>query len=78
MKDGGCTCPGDVAKAFGAGADFVMLGGMLAGHDESGGEVFEKNGKKVKLFYGMSSATAMQRYHGGVAEYRFVSIYNSF
>lgn len=72
MKDGGCTCPGDVAKAFGAGADFVMLGGMLAGHDESGGEVFEKNGKKVKLFYGMSSATAMQRYHGGVAEYRCV------
>lgn len=59
-----------MAKAFGAGADFVMLGGMFAGHDESGGEIYEKNGKKVKLFYGMSSATAMQRYHGGVAEYR--------
>lgn len=72
MKDGGCTCPGDVAKAFGAGADFVMLGGMFAGHDESGGEVYEKNGKKVKFFYGMSSATAMQKYHGGVAEYRSV------
>ena len=39
VADGGCTCPGDVAKAFGAGADFVMLGGMLAGHDEGGGEV---------------------------------------
>jgi len=42
IADGGCTCPGDVAKAFGAGADFVMLGGMLAGHDEGGGEVIEK------------------------------------
>ena len=42
VADGGCTCPGDVAKAFGAGADFVMLGGMLAGHDEGGGEVITK------------------------------------
>ena len=39
IADGGCTCPGDVAKAFGAGADFVMLGGMLAGHDQGGGKV---------------------------------------
>lgn len=39
IADGGCTCPGDIAKAFGAGADFVMLGGMLAGHDEGGGQV---------------------------------------
>lgn len=70
ISDGGCTCPGDIAKAFGAGADFVMMGGMLAGHDQSGGEVIEKNGKKVKLFYGMSSATAMEKYAGGVAEYR--------
>uniref|UniRef100_A0A915NL26 GMP reductase n=1 Tax=Meloidogyne floridensis TaxID=298350 RepID=A0A915NL26_9BILA len=46
ISDGGCTCPGDVAKAFGAGADFVMLGGLLAGHDQSGGEIIEKNGKK--------------------------------
>ena len=43
IADGGCTCPGDVAKAFAAGADFVMLGGMLAGHDEGGGEVISKN-----------------------------------
>ena len=42
IADGGCTCPGDVAKAFAAGADFVMLGGMLAGHDEGGGEVITK------------------------------------
>ncbi|XP_003745719.1 GMP reductase 2 [Galendromus occidentalis] len=70
ISDGGCTCPGDVAKAFGAGADFVMLGGMLAGHEESGGETIEVDGKKYKTFYGMSSATAMEKYHGGVAEYR--------
>jgi GMP reductase len=41
IADGGCTCPGDVAKAFGAGADFVMLGGMLAGHDEGGGKIVD-------------------------------------
>ncbi len=70
ISDGGCTTPGDVAKAFGAGADFVMLGGMLAGHDESGGDLKTKGGKKVKLFYGMSSATAMKKHAGGVAEYR--------
>jgi GMP reductase len=59
IADGGCTCPGDIAKAFGAGADFVMLGGMLAGHNETGSE-----------FYGMSSDTAMKKYNGGVADYR--------
>jgi len=42
IADGGCTCPGDVAKAFAGGADFVMLGGMLAGHDQGGGEVITK------------------------------------
>lgn len=70
ISDGGCSCPGDVSKAFGAGADFVMLGGMLAGHDESGGELVEQDGKTYKLFYGMSSDTAMLKYQGGVAEYR--------
>ncbi|XP_064363084.1 GMP reductase 1 isoform X2 [Dromaius novaehollandiae] len=70
IMDGGCSCPGDVAKAFGAGADFVMLGGMFAGHDQCAGEIMEKNGKKVKLFYGMSSDTAMKKYAGGVADYR--------
>ena len=72
VQDGGCTCPGDVAKAIGAGADFVMLGGMLAGHDQAGGEIIEKDGKKRKLFYGMSSDTAMKKHKGGVAEYRYV------
>lgn len=70
ISDGGCSCPGDVAKAFGAGADFVMLGGMLAGHTESGGELIEKGGRKYRLFYGMSSEVAMKKYAGGVAEYR--------
>ncbi len=68
--DGGCVVPGDVAKAFAAGADFVMLGGMLAGHDECAGEIVENEGKKFKRFYGMSSKEAMVKYHGQVAEYR--------
>ncbi len=70
ISDGGCTIPGDIAKAFGAAADFVMLGGMLAGHNESGGELIERNGKPYKQFYGMSSSTAMEKHVGGVAEYR--------
>lgn len=70
ISDGGCVTPGDVAKAFGAGADFVMLGGMLAGHNESGGETIEREGKKYRQFYGMSSATAMDKHVGGVANYR--------
>jgi len=70
IADGGCTCAGDVAKAFGAGADFVMMGGMLAGHTESGGEIIEKDGHKLMSFYGMSSKTAMKKHAGGVANYR--------
>lgn len=70
ISDGGCAIPGDVSKAFGAGADFVMLGGMLAGHDESGGQVVEVDGQQFKQFYGMSSATAMDKHSGGVANYR--------
>jgi len=70
ISDGGCTCPGDVAKACGAGADFVMLGGMLAGHEECAGQVIEENGAYFKVFYGMSSDTAMKKHAGGVAEYR--------
>ena len=71
MADGGCSSPGDVAKAFASGADFVMLGGMFAGHDESGGDlVIEDNGKKYKSFYGMSSAKAMETHYGEVAKHR--------
>ncbi len=68
--DGGCTVPGDIAKAFGGGADFVMLGGMLAGHDQAEQEIVEQGGEKFLQFYGMSSDTAMKKHKGGVAEYR--------
>ena len=84
--DGGCTGPGDVAKAFGGGADFVMLGGMLAGTDEAAGRKveryietntlqadgvsFKKEHKWYKEFYGMSSCLAQQRHFGGMAKYR--------
>jgi GMP reductase len=62
LSDGGITCPGDLAKAFGAGADFVMIGGAFAGHDENPGEIVsdEKTGEKHKFFYGMSSSYAMK------------------
>jgi GMP reductase len=70
VSDGGCTCPGDVAKAFGAGADFVMMGGMLAGHAEGGGEDVVIGGQHFRQFYGMSSEVAMEKYSGGVADYR--------
>ena len=71
MADGGCSSPGDVAKAFAAGADFVMLGGMFAGHDESGGELIENgDGRMYKSFYGMSSSKAMESHYGEVAKHR--------
>jgi GMP reductase len=86
VADGGCTCPGDVAKAFAGGADFVMLGGMLAGHHEGGGDIIERvyhsreldpetlepliETKRFVQFYGMSSDTAMNKHSGGVAHYR--------
>ena len=70
IADGGCTCPGDVAKGFGAGADFVMLGGMLAGHKEGGGDIIEEKGRKYIEFYGSSSEEANEKHYGGLANYR--------
>ncbi len=61
MSDGGCVYPGDISKAFGAGANFVMLGGMLAGHKECSGDIIIENGKCYKLFFGMSSHHAMNK-----------------
>jgi len=61
IADGGCTCPGDVAKAFAAGADFVMLGGMLAGHDEGGGEVIETFYKTNELVEGSWDKHVIER-----------------
>lgn len=59
ISDGGCKNPGDIAKAFGVGSKFVMLGGLLAGHDETGDN-----------FYGMSSTESMNNYSGGVKNYK--------
>ena len=70
IADGGITVPGDAAKAFGGGADFVMIGGQFAGHDENPGKVVEKDGKKFKSFYGMSSKKAMQTHYGKMNSYR--------
>ena len=70
IADGGCTCPGDVAKAFGGGADFVMLGGMLAGHKEGGGKILKENGKEFIEFYGSSSEEANDKHYGGLSDYR--------
>ncbi len=70
IADGGITCPGDLAKAFGGGADFVMLGGAFSGHIENPGEIIDDNGKIFKLFYGMSSKHAMEKHYGKMNEYR--------
>lgn len=70
ISDGGCTCSGDIGKAFGGGADFVMAGGLFSGHDESGGELIVIDGKKFKEFYGMSSEVAMKKHHGGFSKYK--------
>lgn len=70
ISDGGCNVVGDISKALCCGADFVMLGGMLAGHDESGGEIVYKDNKPYIQFYGMSSKKANDDFAGGLANYR--------
>jgi len=85
IADGGCTTPGDIAKAFAGGADYVMLGGMLAGHDEGGGDIITKlyNTNEVDhegivvtekqqfvQFYGMSSKSANDKHFDGLKDYR--------
>lgn len=71
ISDGGIKNPCDLTKAFAAGADFVMMGGVFSGHDENPGELFyENNGESFKLFYGMSSKHAMNKHYGGMANYR--------
>lgn len=70
ISDGGITCPGDLAKAFGAGADFVMIGGQFAGHDQNPGEILIENDKKYKTFYGMSSEKAQEIHYGKMNNYR--------
>jgi IMP dehydrogenase len=60
IADGGIRYPGDVAKAVGAGAETVMIGGLLAGTPESPGVVVTRDGRKVKVFRGMASAPAAE------------------
>ncbi len=71
-SDGGITCPGDMVKAFGAGADFVMIGSEFAGHDESDGEyIFNDDGTIIGVAtFGMSSSVAMNKHYGKVDSYR--------
>jgi GMP reductase len=73
IADGGCTCPGDVAKAFGAGADFVMLGGMLAGCDEGGGEVITKFYKEPELDYEVGNHLEFQKHK--IKKKEFIEFY---
>ena len=72
ISDGGMQVIGDFSKAYAGGADFIMSGSMFAAHKESKGELIEDpvTKKKYKLFYGMSSTTAMDKYNGGVAKYK--------
>jgi GMP reductase len=70
ISDGGMQVIGDFSKGYAGGADFIMSGSMFAAHDESNGKIIEENNKKYKLFYGMSSTTAMDKYNGGVAKYK--------
>ena len=70
ISDGGIQVVGDLGKAFGAGSDFIMMGSMFSGHDECSGELITENGIQYKMYYGMSSDTAMNKYAGGVAKYR--------
>lgn len=70
ISDGGCIVPGDISKAFGAGASFVMIGGLLAGHFECSGNIIEEDGKQFKEFYGMSSLLSMNKFNNGVKTYK--------
>lgn len=70
ISDGGISSTGDIAKAFIAGAHFIMIGGILAGHDEGGAPIISKEGVDYRLYYGMSSEQAMNTHYEGIAEYR--------
>jgi GMP reductase len=70
ISDGGVKHPCDMAKAFAGGAHFVMVGGVFAGHNENPGDIIEENGRLVKMFYGMSSKHAMEKYFGKMEHYR--------
>lgn len=70
VADGGLVYPGDIAKAFCGGADFVMSGQLFSGFEESGGETIEKDGKKYKEYYGSSSNKALEVHYGKKEKHR--------
>ena len=70
ISDGGINTPADASKAFGAGADFIMLGSILSGHKENEKPILVINAKKYVEYYGMSSQNAMEKYYEGVDDYR--------
>ena len=70
IADGGAVYPSCIAKAFCGGADFLMTGSMLAGYEQSGGDLVEKDGKKFKRYMGSSSREALERYYGKVETHR--------
>lgn len=73
IADGGIKTSGDIVKALAAGADFVMLGSLLAGTDESPGQIFEENGKKYKVYRGMASKEAQRDWKGSYSSYEGIS-----
>jgi GMP reductase len=70
ISDGGAVVPGDIAKAFCGGADFLMSGQFFSGYEESGGKTIEKNGKKYKEYYGSSSNMALETNYGKKESHR--------
>lgn len=75
IADGGIRNAGDAVKAFAAGADAVMLGSLLAGHDESPGRIVNRNGKQFKEIRGMASEAAQKDFHGKVSVVEGVTSY---
>jgi len=73
IADGGCSSAGDVAKAFGAGADFIMLGGMMAGHDEGGGKVITKFYETNELEYEVAGHLENRKHR--IEQEQFVQFY---
>jgi len=75
VADGGIRTPGDIVKALAFGADFVMIGSMLAGTRPTPGPVIKRKNKRgeevlVKSYRGMASSEVQDDYHGGMAEWK--------
>ncbi len=73
IADGGIKTSGDIVKALAAGADFVMLGSLLAGTDESPGKLYDSENGKVKIYQGMASSEAQMKWKGTVSSREGIS-----